>query len=291
MGDLSDLELARYGSPGVPDADLVTDLAAAVISDMAVEPPIDHALVASWRGVDRVEEADIPWAGCLVREEGRLVAKVRASDPWGRKRFSVFHEIGHTFLPGFAYATQYRCDPQPARPGRRDDLDPLEVLSDIAASELLLPKQAFVADLSGEASTLATVEALAARYDASLEATAHRLVGLVDRPALLIAFELARARSRPGLAPTLRVRWAHGNSGTWPYVPPNKSAPDDSPFKRALDGSPVDEIGDVHGLTATPLRNVRISAGLYPYYGADGNLRQRVLALVSPAPKRGQYAG
>jgi hypothetical protein len=288
--DLSDLELARYGAPGVSDSDLVTNLAAAVISDMGVEPPVDHNLVASWRGLDRVEEADIPWAGCLVREEGRLVAKVRASDPWGRKRFSVFHEIGHTFLPGVAYATQYRCNPQPARPGRRDDINPLEVLSDIAASELLLPRDAFLEDLSGEAPTMATVEGLAARYDASLEATAHRLVGLSDRPALLIAFEPASARSRPGQAPTLRVRWAHGNRETWPYVPPNKSAPDDSPFMDALNGSSVDHVGDLHGLTSTPLRQVRISAGLYPYYGSEGGLRQRVLALVSPAPDRGRNA-
>ncbi len=285
---LCDLELAQLASPGVLDSDLVADLAAKVISDMGIEPPIDHHLVASWRGIARIVEADIPWAGCLVREDGDFIAKLRASDPWGRRRFSAFHEIGHTFLPGFAYATQYRCDPGPARLKDRRT-KPIEVLSDIAASELLLPRASFCADIVGEPMTLATVEHLAEMYDASLEASAHRLVALSNRPSLLISFEPAYARSRLGEGPRLRVKWVHA-SGDWPYVPLNKSAPDSSPFQLALDGSTVDKVFDLDGFTSEPLGRVRVSAGLYPYYDHQGGLHQRVLALVTKARQRARNA-
>src|SRR5689334_1801264 len=68
---LSDLERARLESPGEPDANQVVRLARRALAELDMEPPISHVLMASMRGVSRVEEADTPWAGCLVRENGR----------------------------------------------------------------------------------------------------------------------------------------------------------------------------------------------------------------------------
>jgi hypothetical protein len=282
---LSDLELARRASPGVPDAKLVTELAQRTLDELAMDPPINHEIVASLRDVIRIEQTVIPWAGCLVHHADGLVIKLRVTDSRGRQRFTAFHEIKHTFLPGFTFVTQYRCDPAtPLDASRVRDRD-LEALCDIGAVELLLPRMAFADDLAGNAPTLDLVEHLAARYDASLEATARRVVALRADPTMLIALEPARKPSAPHAEPRLRVQWVHA-SGAWPYVPQHKSVPSDSVLARPLSGEPVDETGHIRGLTTAPIRDVRISAGLYPYADDRGEQHMRVLALITPIQAR-----
>jgi hypothetical protein len=282
---ISDLELARLESPGTPDSQLVIKLAQRTLDELAMEPPISHEIVASMRDIARIEEAAIPWAGCLVHDGCELLIKLRAGDSSGRKRFTVFHEIKHTFLPGFAAATQYRCDPgAPQAAGRIRDRD-LEALCDIGAVELLLPRRPFSEDFVGNPPTLGLVEELAAAYEASLEAVARRVVSLRVEPTLLVALEPARKPSAPAAEPKLRVRWVQAG-GNWPFVPKHKSVAPDSPFARALLGEVVDEIADRTGLTSDTVGDVRVSAGLYPYADDQGEQHMRVLALISPAGRQ-----
>lgn len=282
---ISSLEAARLESPGVPDSQLVIELAQRTLDELAMEPPISHEIIASMRDIARIEEAAIPWAGCLLHENCVLVIRLRASDSPGRKRFTVFHEIKHTYLPGFVTATQYRCNPGiPLEAGRVRDRD-MEALCDLGAVELLLPRRPFLADLVGNPPTLNLVEALADRYEASLEATARRLVTLRPEPTLLIVLEPACARSAPAAEPKLRVRWAQA-SGQWPYIPKNKSVPADSPLARPLLGEIIDEVGSITGLTNDTIRDVLISARLLPYADDQGEQHMRVLALISPVSRR-----
>src|SRR4051794_34047231 len=101
MGQLSLLEQARIEAPDVSDDVRVTRLAAGLIEELELEPPINLEMIASWQGVDRIELADIPWAGCLINDDGRLLMKLRRGDSSRRRRFTGFHEIAHTFCPGF----------------------------------------------------------------------------------------------------------------------------------------------------------------------------------------------
>lgn len=278
---ISDLEAARLESPGVPDSQLVIELAQRTLDELAMEPPISHEIIASMRDIARIEEAAIPWAGCLLHENCVLVIRLRASDSAGRKRFTAFHEIKHTYLPGFVTATQYRCDPgTPLEAGRVCDRD-VEALCGLGAVELLLPRRPFFEDLIGSPPTLTLVEALADRYEASLEATARRLVTLRPEPTLLIALEPACTPSAPGAEPKLRVRWAQA-SGEWPFVPKHKSVPADSPLAQPLLGEIIDEVGSITGLASDTIRNVHINARLLPYADNQGEQHMRVLALISP---------
>jgi hypothetical protein len=277
---LSDLELARQQAPGRPEALLVTDLARRTLSELSAAPPVSHEIVASMRGVVRIEEAAIPWAGCLVRAREGLVITLRSGDGRGRKRFTAFHEIMHTYLPGFAVTQQHRCDPGVLPDPRRSRDRRLEALCDVGAAELLFPRSAFRDDTAGTVPTLPLAERLAERYDASVEATARRLVD-IRGPALLIALELACRPRALHEEPKLRVQWVH-LSGSWPFVPRHKSVPADSLLARPLAGERVEESATLVGLAADPIRDVRISASLYSYTDLDGTPHDRVLALITP---------
>lgn len=279
---LSDLELARLESPGTPDRQLVEELAQSLIADLGLEPPISHDIVASMRDVIRIEEADIPWAGCLVPGDDGLAITLRVGDSRRKQRFTAFHEVQHTFMPGFRTVPQFRCDPATPLAAVPRRAPGLEALCDIGAAELLLPRAWFTADMAGNEVTLDLIETLADRYDASLEATARRLVTLHSGPALLVAFEPARKPTAPRAEPALRVQWAHVN-GRWPYVPMHKSVSDDSVFGRALDGESVEELASLSALIPTSTELVYVSSRLYPYADSQREQHMRVLALITPA--------
>jgi hypothetical protein len=287
---LSDLEQARLESPGLPDADLVVQLARRAVADLGMEPPVSHVLMASMRGVHRIEEADLPWAGCLVLEDGVLVIRLRASDVHGRKRFTAFHEIVHTYLPGFAVAPQYRCNPALPEVRGRSAKPDVEELCDLGAVELLFPQDAFRADMLGNRPTMQLASMLATRYEASLEATARRIVTLHECPAMFIVMEVASKPSAPREAPKLRVMSVHAK-GDWPFVPRHKSVATHSPLAKPLAGETLSEDGRLTGLTDAPLTGVHVSAVPAPYTDGFGLEHMRVLAMISPSHQAGSGYG
>src|SRR5205809_6120373 len=103
---LSLLEQARLEIPAASDAERVAILAQRVIAELDAKPPINLEMVASWQGVDKIDVAEIPFAGCLINDGGRILVQLRRGDSRRRRRFTGFHEIGHTFCPGF------RLEPQ-----------------------------------------------------------------------------------------------------------------------------------------------------------------------------------
>jgi len=219
---------------------------------------------------------------------------VRQSDPVARQRFTVCHECAHTFFPGFQRTPQYRCDPQVGeRPsavrGRkrtsRAVVDPqhsyldVEQLCDVAASELLLPGRLFVADALASEFGLSQLEDLGARYGASLEATARRLVALHPEPVALVILRVMQSPREYGSDLPERLRVASRlTSGNWPFIPVHKSTDDQSPFTRALYGEVVHEMAVIDDVFASPQR-VEVAARAYPYF-IDGERVDRVIALM-----------
>lgn len=274
---LSDLEVARIERPAESDVDHVRRLARETVRELELVAPVDPALVASFRGIARIEEVDQPWAGCLTHEGDETVARIRARDNPRRKRFTTFHEVEHTYLPGFA-VTQYRCDPAPAT--TRGDKVSLERLADIGASELLFPLAEFRADLAVNRLDFNLVEDLADVYQGSLGATALRAAMTSPRDSLLICAEPAVKPTAPDADAVPRIQWSAGN-GDWPFVPRHKSIPSDNPIHRAMQGELIDEICDLTGITVSPINHVDISCRLYPYVDHNGVDRARVLCLAT----------
>jgi len=291
------LEAEWAGQPTASDAACVEAIAARLLQQCGVdEPPVDVELIASALGIGEIDyDIGMVESGCLIPQQGRLRVRLRATDPRVRQRFTLCHEGSHTFFPGFDRTARFRCSPTSA-PGtvrRRGISSPartaptgagLEALCDLGASALLLPRRLFTDDARSLAPTMDSVEQLAGRYDASLEATARRFVA--DRPrgeTFVVLKLMTKKRDRAGAAPQLRVA-SPSTSALTGWIPQYKSAAPNGPFGRALQGEIVDETAWIDDLLPVP-RRLRISARPYPYTDNHGLRVERVLALLSsPTP-------
>ena len=269
------LEDARLRLPHATDEELVVAIAAELVDVLDLEPPVDPGMIASYQGIHHIERSPLGWAGCLLTDNGQLVIRVRSTDTPGRQRFTILHEVAHTFLPGYRHAPQYRCTPLSTRARR----EPNEVLCDIAASELLMPER-YVRSVIAEASfDLDAVSDLAFDCDASLEAAARRFISLWPEPSLLIRMELTTKPRDPAGEPKLRVASTLTN-GTWPYMPVHKSIGEDHVLNQCLDGTSVDCIANLDELTKPPVGSVELHARHYPFVDSEGAHRERVLVIA-----------
>lgn len=135
--------------------------------------PIDVEVLASLIGITRSDEAPVhsPDAELVPDGAGGVTMRVNADRPETRQRFSVAHEISHTFFPN--YATKSWCRSDARCRDRENPDDYLEMLCDIGAGELLLPLPWF----SRDAATVSGADGLttlARMYRASREATLRR---------------------------------------------------------------------------------------------------------------------
>ncbi len=274
------LEEARSRNPAATDEDLIIAISADLVELLDLEPPVNPEVVASYQGISGIERWPLEWAGCLVPEEGRLVIRVRDSDPPTRQRFTTFHEIAHTFFPGYRHAPQYRC--APLRVPRQEN--GIEALCDVAASELLLPARYIRPRLAKATFDLDTVEALASECEASMEAAARRLVTLWSGPCLLIGMERETEPSQPDQAPKLRVSYTHVN-GRWPCLPTHGSIRDDHVLNECTRGQSVDCITDLDDLAMEPMGDVEVHARPYPFTDSDNVHHDRILVLARPTSR------
>jgi hypothetical protein len=291
------LDAERARRPEASDAACIEAITARLLGDLDVDvPPVDVEMVASALGIAEIRhEVTLVESGCLINDSGRLLVCLRATDAYARQRFTLCHESTHTFFPGFERTAQYRCSPSVApprprasslrgRPGSTPTGRELEALCDLGASALLLPRHLFADRARHLDSVVESVEHLAARFEASLEATARRFVTDRDRgEAFLVLKVLNKPRDAAGAAPKLRVATSTTSQLTG-WIPQYKSAEPDGPFGRALQGEIVDQVVQISDVLALP-RRLRVSARPYPYTDGDGRQVQRVLALLShPTP-------
>ncbi len=281
---LSLLDEHRLRFPSSTDAEHVERIAAETIGLLGETPPISLDVVASFRDIGDIRVVPMRSAGSLTPEPEGLVMRLRADDRARRRRFTGFHEIGHTFQPGYLLVAQQRCG-YPSftrRPGN----DP-EALADVAAAELLLPRAFFLGDVRACSFGVDGLVGLADAYEASIQATAYRFVRFWPEDTLVVLFEPRLRKDeqgRPDVTEKLRVRSASWSGEDWPWVPRNKSASADGPLARALAGELVHERASLAELGLDDDRPLELSAQLMPYLDGEGRLCRRVLALYRPLP-------
>jgi hypothetical protein len=129
-----------------------------------------------------------------------------------REKFSIFHEIGHYVLPSHHYSL-YICDPSDSD-GSGNQTWKLEAEASEFAAELLFMGNRFVAEANSVSLSARTVKDLAAKYEASFEATARRLVEKRIRPCMLVVFKKGTADvgSVSGFEPHWMVHYCVSNS-------------------------------------------------------------------------------
>lgn len=137
------------------------------------EPPFPVEALGYIQGIVQVQEKDIPFDACLLPIADGYRVELCKYQTRGRKRFSLAHEIAHTFL--------IEMNPELRVPKRETGIetssgrDLVEELCDLAAAELIWPMSVFRADVWEEGLSLKSVVTLATRYHASLISTARRV--------------------------------------------------------------------------------------------------------------------
>jgi uncharacterized protein DUF955 len=278
---LSLLDEERERRPDEADDVLVAAIAARTVRELAEEPPIDLKVVAASRGVVDIRREPIESAGSLTPEPDGLVIRVRRADSFRRQRFTGFHEVAHTFQPGYREQTLFRCEPRAVNGTRVLNA---EALSDIGAAELLLPEEHFAPDVTAGGFGIGAVVKLARRYQASIQATAYRFSAYWPEPILVVLLEPGLRKAEmddPSAQERLRVVSAWSPSGHWPFIRPNKSADDDSPLVQAFtaDAEPVEGRASLVELAGDSPDKLQLSAQAFTYRNSRGALTRRVMAL------------
>jgi Zn-dependent peptidase ImmA (M78 family) len=231
------------------------------------KPPFDLKAMASMKGITHSEEAPVysPDSELLPDDEGRLVMRINRDRPKTRQRFSIAHEITHTFFPGYEQKVQCR------KPKERDWSDPedvIEWLCDVGASEFLFPPPWFGESISACSGTAQGILDLARNYRASPDATVRRYVEIASMSlaAVFLTWKLKPTQQKtvrkPGeqdlfgtdaeeealLLRKLRIEYSifsHAFDAFGVHIPNDKSVENVGPiYKAAESGRPCD--GECH---------------------------------------------
>lgn len=211
------------------------------------EVPFDPELLAELHGIKvKPASGDIrAEARLMPLPNSRLQIEYAADAPETRRRFSICHEIAHTFFPDCFEQVQHRRN--------ADYFDPvhaeLEQLCHIGAGELLMPLAEFGAASGGRRPSMVVAEELGRHFNASPEASVRRMVDLTDDSCCLLWLSL---RLKPkeekdtgpefdfgfdGPKPKLRVDYRFASSSWQMFVPDHKSVPDASALYSIPNGS------------------------------------------------------
>lgn len=234
-------------------------------------PPFDPAVYASLLGIRIKEKRSLKsWDAMLVPVGRRpLIVCNSAVRSERRRRFSVAHEIAHTFFSN-ADATYHLRTRERDAYGHSPDAHRLERAVDRGAAELLMPEPWFGEAVEWAGVRAAAVPRLAEEFQVSLTAAARRLIEDAAGPRAAVFFDLARP---PGGSGRVAYRVKPGGafrSAGFPFLfPPWKSVPDGSLVHRSslqteeLEGEETYVLGRTEGrlhVQAFPLhRDERIS--------------------------------
>jgi O-acetyl-ADP-ribose deacetylase (regulator of RNase III) len=143
-------------------------------------PPFDPIKLADILGIAVRPRADIQDARTVSTGARELAIEFNPRQPRERVRFSIAHEIAHSFFPDCAKEVRNRVEHANAR----EDEWQLEVLCNIAASELVMPIGSF-GKIGDEPLSIEKLMRLRQEFDVSAEAILIRAIKVAHEPALM----------------------------------------------------------------------------------------------------------
>jgi Zn-dependent peptidase ImmA (M78 family) len=276
-GQMSLFDELRRQEPGLSDRQVLSVACRRLVREAHLEPPIDPVALAPMRGIVQVKTLSQPYHGYLFQlGDGRHGVHLRAQDHPVKRRFTLFHEIAHTLLPGFKGTREFRC--------AENSKQPKEQLSNHAAAELLFPRLFFEGDLHWAGLTTEGLEFLARRYQASLEATAIHAVGHWSGAAMLVVAKehpQTAATLQTGNRPALVVSYSKRH-GVWPTAASAYAVLRSGVLEQTLEDGRYEGKLSLNNHNQEQATRVRASAKAYPYR-AGGQRQNRVIALLTPA--------
>jgi hypothetical protein len=161
----------------------------------------------------------------LPYPDGRLWIEYRSGRSPERQRFTIFHEFAHTLFPDFC---EFLPCHQAAAKSNKDPEREFENLCDIAASEMLLPLENVKEDVAQiKQISFEEFDRLSRRYEASIDATAHRFTESLEDVPCTVVFLTDQRGTNPGRGP-LWVKYGCRNSSFKGFIPTGTTPPANS---------------------------------------------------------------
>lgn len=251
-------------------------------------PPYDPRILASILGMRvREKKLDAGTDGVLrAKDGGKLEILVNERLPQTRQNFTICHEIAHTLFPDHCELVRMR-----QKTGREETYHwELEMLCNLAASELLMPMDKFARDVVYHGYSLKSVDTLKRRYAASPEAVVRRMVstGLEISCAVFLRrmhkpSEEKQRHTGSSAKPDkkLRVECIVPSMDFHYFIPKFKSVPNHSCANQALSSRGVVTATENWGLRTAP--RFRTEARAHPMNHAARQEDRRVTAFLFPS--------
>ncbi len=175
---------------GLLDAKLPIPLEA--VTDYLAEEGLKLHYYDPRQAPEPIKEAAYSVDEVLVRQEEGALLFVNQTRPWTRRRFSVFHGIGHYLLPdhrGLNYLARGCSTMKPLTK------KPYERQADRFAAGLNMPSHRFRLHMAQLPFSILTVQQLAKLYSASVESAAIHYIDLADVPCALVRFDRVKGKN------------------------------------------------------------------------------------------------
>ncbi len=172
--------------------DAITARARAVVFE-AVQagwrgPPFDPVALARSLGLDVVARDDLTDARVVSDVEGHLRIEFNPTRPRGRLRYSIAHEIAHTFFPDVGDEVRHRTATGAVDDETSNDDWQLELLCNLAAGELLVPSLVLPTnELDDTVVDINRLMVMRGRFDVSTEAILRRAAQSTRHPVTMFA--------------------------------------------------------------------------------------------------------
>ncbi|MCI0747254.1 MAG: ImmA/IrrE family metallo-endopeptidase [Verrucomicrobia subdivision 3 bacterium] len=153
-------------------------------------PPFDPFALADFLHINVVPNSEVLDARTLPLKGGRIQIEYNPNRPRARVRYSVAHEIAHTFFPDCAERVRHRG----ARQDYAENEWELEMLCNLGAAELLMPTGS-LAELKDKELSIREVLELRKRFEVSTESVLLRLIRVTQQPYVLFVASRPSASS------------------------------------------------------------------------------------------------
>ncbi|MCU1311489.1 MAG: hypothetical protein JWO20_2614 [Candidatus Angelobacter sp.] len=153
-------------------------------------PPFDPFALAEHLHIPVVPNSDISDARALPVGSERMRIEYNPNRPRARMRYSLAHEIAHTFFPDASEQIRNRV----ARGNFEKDEWELEMLCNLGAAELLMPTGSLVG-IQDRAVSIDEILELRKQFEVSTESVLLRLIRVTNEPYILFS----ASRENPNL--------------------------------------------------------------------------------------------
>jgi Zn-dependent peptidase ImmA (M78 family)/O-acetyl-ADP-ribose deacetylase (regulator of RNase III) len=176
------LLFAEGGNPVEKMISLATEFVLGALEGLTQAAAIDPFRLANLKHIPVIANEAIADARLVPLMNDRFQIEYNPNQPRSRIRFSIAHELAHTFFPDCHKVVRSRQSREHFEPNEWE----LEMLCNIGAAELLMPMASFP-QLRAEALNIDTLMVLKEKFEVSAEALLIRIAHVTNEPCSMFA--------------------------------------------------------------------------------------------------------